>query len=57
MKIFRFGIVGSSLSDTLTLLEVLKRNSRVSSKSFETAKTEALEIASMIKDLIKSLCK
>lgn len=50
-------IARGSLYETMTLLEIFKRKSWITENSYEKAKSQGLEIASMIKGLINSLQK
>ena len=50
-------VARGSLYETMTLLEIFKRKSWISELDFSSLKAEALEIASMIKGLINSICK
>lgn len=48
-------IARGSLYETMTLLEIIKRKGWIADSDFSSLKSEALEIASMIKGLINSI--
>ena len=50
-------IARGSLYETMTLLEIFRRKSWISESDVSSVKSEALEIASMIKGLINSIYK
>ena len=50
-------IARGSLYETMTLLEIFKRNGWFNNTQFESLNIEGIEIASMIKGLINSLSK
>ncbi|OPL16285.1 MAG: four helix bundle protein [delta proteobacterium ML8_D] len=49
-------IARGSLYETMTLLEIFRRKKWLADKYFDALKEEGLQIASMIKGLINSLC-